>query len=131
MTAAALMKNIVRKPACLRVLQNVLKGVSINPHCLSVVDCGLKPFSLLEETRALYWAGNVDDDDGDKKRVGLKQIHIKLSKVFLVSSCARCNILILSFESSFVSDEETLIRVKLSKELATSNELPYLLLNGA
>ncbi|CAH2229394.1 jg14854 [Pararge aegeria aegeria] len=35
-------ENIVRKPACLRVLHNVLNGVkSTNPHLASVEDYGL------------------------------------------------------------------------------------------
>ncbi|CAH2208228.1 jg19097, partial [Pararge aegeria aegeria] len=54
-------ENIARKAACLRVLYNVLKGVwspPIRTYWASVVDYGLNPFSLWEETRALYWVGN-------------------------------------------------------------------------
>ncbi|CAH2241765.1 jg16329 [Pararge aegeria aegeria] len=53
--ASTVKENIVRKPTGLRVLHNVLKRCmeSINPHWASVVDCGLNPFQLWEENRAL------------------------------------------------------------------------------
>ncbi|CAH2209563.1 jg22781, partial [Pararge aegeria aegeria] len=53
-------ENIVRKPACLRVLHNVLNTQqlvkSTNTHCASVVDYGLQPLLIVGGDRVLYWA---------------------------------------------------------------------------
>ncbi|CAH2217686.1 jg26584 [Pararge aegeria aegeria] len=55
--AVAVMEIIVRKPACLRVLHNILKGVWSPPIRTGPSWWCLYPIPLLEETRA--------DDEAD------------------------------------------------------------------
>ncbi|CAH2238679.1 jg4353 [Pararge aegeria aegeria] len=55
---ATVKENIVKKPACMRDLYNVLKGVWSPPICIGPTwwtkpTYGLNPFSLWEETRGL------------------------------------------------------------------------------